>query len=39
MGEFFTQSSPEAFEGKFTSVECVGNEFLAKKVVHECLYF
>nr|CAD2177238.1 unnamed protein product [Meloidogyne enterolobii] len=35
IGEFFTQTTPENSEGKFTSVECVGNEFLAKKVVHE----
>uniref|UniRef100_A0A915PGA7 C6 domain-containing protein n=1 Tax=Meloidogyne floridensis TaxID=298350 RepID=A0A915PGA7_9BILA len=30
IGEFFTQTTPENSEGKFTSVECVGNEFLAK---------
>uniref|UniRef100_A0A1I8BZM4 Uncharacterized protein n=1 Tax=Meloidogyne hapla TaxID=6305 RepID=A0A1I8BZM4_MELHA len=35
IGEFFTQPTPENSEGKYTSVECVGNEFLAKKVVHE----
>ncbi|KAF7634858.1 hypothetical protein Mgra_00005750 [Meloidogyne graminicola] len=35
VGEYFTQKFPEDSEKKFSSVECVGNEFLAKKVVHE----
>jgi hypothetical protein len=34
VGEFFTE--PAQIGDKFTTVECVGNEFLAKKVIHRC---
>lgn len=36
VGEFFTHPPADNNSEQFTRVECVGNEFMAKKVVHKC---